>query len=132
MSDITEVASRLIADLDTKDEEDAFHRLIELGGGVAPALTSAFSYEQRPTVRALLVRVIGEFRDSASVRFLEFAFDDPSPEVWKASLDALVNLGGTVARDALFRLREKEVAGSMQGARLDWVNEALEQTKNRE
>jgi hypothetical protein len=129
MSDLENSVATLVAELGTPTDEDAFHNLIELGPEIQAILMSTFRNEQRPAIRTRLVEVISQFRDPATVEFLEQALGDSAPSVWKASLDGLVSVGGKAVIDALGRAQRRELGtGDKGSARLEWINEALRQT----
>src|SRR5439155_12205918 len=101
MSDHKNSAASYIAELGTPSDEDAFHRLIELGSGAIPVLMATFRDERRPSVRGRLIEVISQFRQVDTVEFLEGALSDSDTSVWKAALDGLVTLGGPAVIGAL-------------------------------
>jgi HEAT repeat protein len=132
MSDLENSVASLVAELGTPGEEHAFHNLIELGPGVISILMSTFRDEERPGIRTRLIEAISQFRDPATVTFLEAALNDSEASVWKASLDGLVSLGGPEVISALRRVRQRElVREDNRTSRLEWINEALQQTGNR-
>src|SRR5438552_5553546 len=108
MSDLEQICGQLIAEFGTRNDEHAFHNLIELGPQILSILMLTFKNEQRPAIRCRLVEAISEFRDPATIEFLEHASDDTYASVWKASLDGLVSIGGPAATATLRRVQQKE------------------------
>jgi hypothetical protein len=65
---------------------------------------------------------VSEYRLVDAVPFFERLLRDSDPDVWKASLDALVAAGGTAAARALSLARKAAPAQQRP-----WIDEALEQ-----
>ncbi len=78
-------------------EESAFHALIEAPHAVLGALIARFHVEADPDLRASIVEVVWQHRQSDSLPFLAQALADSSEQVWKQALDGLVTSGGPSA-----------------------------------
>jgi HEAT repeat protein len=86
-------------------QQNAYHRLVELGADVIPLLASSFSVESDSSIRSALAKIAWRTNSPSAIPFLAEALDDDEPDVWKEALDGLVSLGG---RSALAHLSSLE------------------------
>lgn len=133
MTDLRTYAMGCISKLGGVGSDDAFHSLIEAEDAVVAFLIEAFCAEPEPHRRALLVNIIWEHRLPETVEFLAEALQDAVPAVWKSALDGLVTLGGTSSIGVLRSARDScQRGGEKEAAKLRWIDEALEQTAQKE
>jgi alpha-beta hydrolase superfamily lysophospholipase len=119
---MSEPVDTYIRALRSADGENAYHRLIEIGPAVLPALAAALRTEADSHVRAVLVRIAGQVRSSSAVDLLAEALAQDDDVVWKEALDGLVATGGPVVRTVVDRARVSATAPKSQ-----WLDEAIEQ-----
>jgi HEAT repeat protein len=105
-------------------EEKAFHALIEAPHAVLGTLIARFHAEGDPDLRASIVEVVWQHRQSNSVPFLAQALADSCEEVWKQALDGLVTIGGPSAVEAVSAFKSACDPGDPQA---EWLAEALGQ-----
>ncbi len=105
-------------------EEDAFHALIEAPHAVLSALIARFHVEADPELRASIVEVVWQHRQSDTLPFLAQALADSSEQVWKQALDGLVTIGGPGAVATVSAFKS---ACDPTDPRAEWLTEALEQ-----
>ena len=105
-----------------KGEENAIHRLVELGDEVIPFLSASFATEKNPDVRATLLRVARMTNAPASLSLFAQALEDWSPTVWKGALDGLVAAANSEA--LLIAQHGKGRADAQKG---EWIDEAIDQ-----
>ncbi len=108
----------------------AFHRLVELGAPALPSLAEGFEDARDPRLRAEVVAIAGFLRTDAALPLFASALADPSPDVWKAALDALVALATDGALGVLVAARSAPAPGDVEPAEYDaWVVEAIRQAQ---
>jgi HEAT repeat protein len=107
------------------DEETAFFGLIDLGNDTVRRLQDAYHVEPDPAIRALILRVLLQYRDPDSVDFLAVALKDPNNEVWKLALDLLVTLASAKSRKVLEAELEHAIEGKSDYHA--WLKEAISQ-----
>ena len=113
------------------DSEDAYHSLIEAGEVIVPHLIEAFRVETNPTVRSILVEIVGQYRLSETAEFLAEALTDSISEVWKSALDGLVTLGGSLAIQMLKSAKQHfQANGQTKAIQVEWINEAIQQVED--
>jgi HEAT repeat protein len=126
MSDHEHTVRRLIAELRGNGQEDACHRLIEMGARAEPALEEAFRCERDGDLRRVLLRILWQTKSDDLVPILAEGLEDGDPNVWKEALDGLTAVGGPRALDALRAARRRAVAPKAQ-----WIDEAIAQVGER-
>lgn len=92
------------------DDEAAMTTLLEAKEELVPALVEAYRQEPDPEVRAFLVTVAWERRETLSTEFIVEALNDPAEEVWQAALDGTVALASPEMLAILKSLRATERA----------------------
>jgi HEAT repeat protein len=101
MSDTEKMVQHYIAKLDdSNDDDDAFHRLLELGPSVLPSIREAFRASSSRAVRHRLAEIVRHARSAEALPFLSDLLDDDNAEIWKTALDGLVSLGWEQVRGA--------------------------------
>ena len=124
--------TQLVKDLGGPNSEDVMCVLRNMPGEAIEFLASAFDHEPDNERRALVVRAIWQFRDERAVPTLVGALRDHHAPVWKEALDGLVTIGGPHALGALENGRVIVEGWSDARARLGWIQEALEQVRERD
>jgi hypothetical protein len=119
-----ETVAQHLAALHGADRENAYHRLIELGPGVIPLVTTRFQQERDPIMRSTLVNIAWRAHASSAVPLLQEAVEDAEPRIWKEALDGLVAVGGSDALDAMRQARERA-----KGEKAAWLDEAIDQIR---
>ena len=122
----TEAAARHYLEMvQSRENEDAFHGLIELGAPVIPVLAKRFERETSPAIRSFLTKVAWHVRSDDVLQILSAALSAPEAEVWKEALDGLVSIATpqslAVVRDAL---------GDSVTPKKEWLMEARRQIED--
>jgi len=99
------------------DDDAAMTTLLEAEEELVPALVEAYRQEPDPDVRAFLVTVAWERRETLSTEFIVEALNDPAEEVWQAALDGTVALASPEILDVLKSMRQQERADAAQTRR---------------
>lgn len=106
--------------------EDAFHGLIEQDSQIIPYIEQAYMEESHTDIRVMLIQALTQFRNESSIGFLEAALSEANSEIWKASLDGLVSIGGAEVLSTL--MRSLALDASLE--RTEWIKEAVEQVRD--
>lgn len=133
MNVLREMVEDLVAQLDGPNGGNAYHTLID-HPDAAPLLVEAYRREPDVRRRVGILEVIGYFALPAQAEFLAEALSNAAPQIWKEALNGLVRLGGQLcgrmAQTALERVRAEFAGASpLDGERLEWIDEAIEQLK---
>ncbi|MCU0914204.1 MAG: HEAT repeat domain-containing protein [Planctomycetes bacterium] len=112
--------------------DEAFFGLLEMGHAVLPELMAVFRAERDVQVRAFLVEVIWQHRQSSAISLLGEALRDPEPAVWQEALDGLVTLVSPAALEVLrsartWQFSDPRTAEEFRG----WLEEAIAQAEAR-
>ena len=130
MSDLTEFVNQYVSQLEGPNSDNAFHSLIEASPNCLPLLQRACEGEKSASLRARIIEVMSHFRCEESAGFFaEMLYSTDAP-VWKASVDALVRIGGRKARIVLEAAKarfEKERPSTSE--QLEWTIEAIAQLR---
>lgn len=105
------------------DLEAAFHGLRELGHDTLPAMQMAYTCEDDPVVRSMIVEAVWQHRQPSVIKFLADVLRDPTPIVWRQALDGLV----TLASPESIRVLRSAADGEIEAERRTWIEEAIEQ-----
>jgi len=105
------------------DLEGASHELRELDHSFLPAMQRAYSCEDDPVVRSMIVEAIWQHRQPSVIDFLAEVLRDPAPEVWKQALDGLVTFASAEVRRLLRSSADREE----DKERRAWIEEAINQ-----
>jgi hypothetical protein len=112
------------------DNENAFHRLVEMDHEILPHLIAAFRVEKDARVREFLVEVIWQHRQQSVIPFLGEVLFDSDPRVWKEALNGLVVLASPAALDALRAARTRQFRQQRETIEFcRWLEEAIEQAE---
>jgi hypothetical protein len=103
------------------DDDAAMTTLLEAEEELVPALVEGFRQESDPEVRAFLVTVAWEWRETVSTEFIVEALNDPAEEVWQAALDGTVALASPEILAILKSLRATERADPAATRRFRYV-----------
>jgi hypothetical protein len=107
------------------DRDAAFFGLLELGAEIHHHLVVLFRIEPETNVRAFLVEVIWQSRQSSVIPFLAEALRDKDPTVWKQALDGIVSLASPEVFKVLVIALER--ASTVDFRR--WLEEAASQVE---
>jgi HEAT repeat protein len=83
----------------------------------------AYTCEDDPVVRSMIVEAIWQHRQPSVVTFLADVLRDPTPMVWRQALDGLV----TLASPESIRVLRSAADGEIEAGRRAWIEEAIEQ-----
>jgi hypothetical protein len=128
MSDTQKMVQHYIAKLGDSNDDDAFHRLLELGPSVLPSIREGFRASSSRAVRHRLAEIVRHARSAEALPFLSDLLDDDEAEIWKTALDGLVSLGWEQANarpQVLDILRAKREV--VQSEQREWIDEAMDQ-----
>lgn len=115
------------------DTDNAFHGLLEIDRDALSELMAVLRSAQDVGVRELLVEVIGEYREQASILFLGEALLDTELRIWQQALNGLVKLASPAALDVLRAARMRQFPTQRETEDFQrWLEEAIEQTEARE
>jgi hypothetical protein len=99
---------------------------------ILPILVDRFRTEADSGVREFLVKVVWERRDSSIIPFPAEALYDPSPAVWKQSLDGWVTFASGDAEQVLLAARSRSFPSEVQAREFrEWIDEAIEHVQDR-
>src|SRR5262249_41615809 len=87
------------------DDENACHRLIELGPAVIPYLESKFKIALDARTRQAMVKIAWQSQSRQSLPLLQDVLEDAHDHVWKEALDGLVSIGGPEALEMVRQVR---------------------------
>src|SRR5262245_33710327 len=132
MREIVALVQHYLREWDSSGWGGAFHSLVELGPQILPELESQLTESRNPRFRAALVELARYLHAEDALPLFDFALRDPSPEVWKAALDGLVDLGSEASLRLLQDAAEREPPGSTADEDWQaWIGEALQQARAR-
>jgi len=95
-----------------------------------PELEKRLAASRDSTFRAALVELTRQFHSEDALPLFEAALRDPSPDVWKAALDGLVDLASAASLVLLEQAAQREPPGRTHVAEWEaWVQEALQQAR---
>ena len=130
MREIVAVVEHYLREWDSSGWAAAYHSLIELGPQVLPELQKQLATSRDTRFRAALVELTRQLHAEDALPLFEAALRDPSPEVWKAALDGLVDLASPASLLLLQEAVEREPPGSTTASEWQaWVREALQQAR---
>src|SRR6059036_2564145 len=92
MREIVALVDHYLREWDSSGWASAYHSLVELGPPVLPELEKHLATSRDATFRAALVELTRQLHSEDALPLFEAALRDPSPGVWKAGLDGLVDL----------------------------------------
>jgi HEAT repeat protein len=124
--DIAERVEQHVRELAGSHSDEAWHSLVEIGPAALPYVVQAFKAAGDWSVAVSLIRIINEYRTQAALPFLVNLLADDDSHVWKAALDGIVTIGGSVAAEHLQQIR-KTLASDKQR----WIEEAVQQITGR-
>ena len=128
--ELTALVEHYLLDWDSRAWAGSYHRLIELGAQVLPELTRRFVDARDVAFRAALVELAGQLRSADALPLFETALQDPSPEVWKQSLDGLVALASPASILLLEEASRRVPPGTTSAMDWEsWIREALQQAR---
>ena len=108
----------------------AFHGLTDLDPAIVYPLIDAYHAETSSDIRNRLLRIICELRTPLALPLLDEALRDRCINRWKEALDGSVALASAEAVETLESvLRDESIASHPDSEYIEWVREALEQTK---
>ena len=129
-STLQDAADHYLRQLRAGDFDSAFHGLIDLDPAVVHLLIAAYHAETSAGICASLLRIISEFRTPSALPLLAEVLRYRRDDRWKHALDGLVRLASVEAVQTLeSALRDEAVAPNPDSSYIDWVREALDQTK---
>ncbi len=108
------------------DRDDAFFGLLEMDHDILPELIAVFRRERDTRVRAFLVEVIWQHRQSSVIPFLGEALGDFEPVGWKQALDGLVALASPASLETLHAAKRQQRPADFGR----WMDEAIEQAES--
>lgn len=132
MKTLQDASDYYLRKLRAGDFDSAFHGLIDLDPVVIQLLIAEYRKETSMELRSKLLRIIIEFRTPHALPLLDEAVRDRRGDVYKVALDGLVSLASTEAVNVLESVVwEEEAAASPNLEYIEWVREALGQTRHR-
>lgn len=130
MREIEALVQHYLREWDSSGWGGAFHSLVELGPQVLPELENRLTASRNPRFRAALVELARHLHAEEALSLFDSALRDPSPEVWKAALDGLVDLASPRSLLLLQEAAEREPPGSTASSDWQgWIGEALQQVR---
>lgn len=107
MSPHTSPIAHFVEQFRQGNHDEAFHGLLEIDDCLQPDLVKAFRGANETAVRAFLLNVIWQRRQSTDIpMFAELLFDDER-EIWQEAIDALVTLASLESIQALSHARTR-------------------------
>jgi hypothetical protein len=105
---------------------DAFHGLLELEHAALPDLAQAFQASADTSMRAFLLNVIWQHRQSSEIPLLAEALFDREPEIWREAMDGLVTFACPESVQALHRAKTRHFTND-RGEQLfiEWLEETI-------
>lgn len=130
MREFEALVQHYLREWDSSGWGGAFHSLVELGPKVLPELENQLTESRNPRFRAALVELARHLHAEEALSLFDSALRDPSPEVWKAALDGLVDLASPASLLLLQEAAEREPPGSTASSDWQaWIGEALQQVR---
>ena len=130
MREIVALVDHYLREWDSSGWASAYHSLIQLGPRVLPELEKQLVTSRDATLRAALVELARQLHSEDALPLFGTALRDPSPGVWKAALDGLVDLASAAAVVLLEQAAQREPPGRTDHAEWKaWVREALQQAR---
>lgn len=130
MREIEALVDHYLREWDSSGWAPAYHSLVELGPRVLPELEKHLATSRDRTFRAALVELARQMHSEDALPLFEAALRDPSPDVWKAALDGLVDLASAASLVLLQEAAEGEPPGRTGFPEWEaWVREALQQAR---
>src|SRR5262245_31556045 len=130
MREIVALVQHYLREWDSSGWGGAFHSLVELGPQILPELESQLTTSRNPRFRAALVELARHLHAENALPLFDSALRDPSPEVWKAGLDGLVDLASPASLLLLQEAAEREPPGGTASSEWQsWIGEALQQAR---
>jgi len=130
MRDFGALVEHYLREWDSSGWAAAYHSLAELGPQVLPELQTQLAASRDTRFRAALVELARQLHSGDALPLFEAALRDPSPEVWKAALDGLVDLASPASLILLEEAAEREPPGRTGFSEWEaWVREALQQAR---
>jgi HEAT repeat protein len=130
MHEIVALVGHYLREWDSSGWARAYHSLVELGPRVLPELEKQLAASRDATFRSALVELARQLHSEDALPLFEAALRDPSPDVWKAALDGLVDLASTASLVLLEQAAQREPPGRTDTAEWEaWVREALQQAQ---
>jgi len=130
MHEIVALVEHYLREWDSSGWAGAYHSLIELGPRVLPELEKQLATSGDTRFRAALVELVRQLHAEDALPLFAAALRDPSPEVWKAALDGLVDLASPASLLLLQEAVEREPPGNTTSSDWQgWVREALQQAR---
>lgn len=123
--ELSEYVQHYLHELRKGDSENAWFSLIEANSSIIPLLENAYYQENDVSAKAQIIEIVSHHRLSASIEFLVNELENPEPCLWKAALDGLVSQRSQKSAEAL----QKFLAETDDQERIEWVKEAIEQTR---
>jgi HEAT repeat protein len=130
MREIEALVEHYLREWDSRGWAGAYHSLVELGPRVLPELQTQLAVSRDTRFRAALVELARQMHSADALSLFDVALRDPSPEVWKAALDGLVDLASPASLVLLEEAAEREPPGRTGSSEWEvWVREALQQAR---
>jgi HEAT repeat protein len=130
MREIVALVEHYLREWDSSGWAGAYHSLIELGPVVLPELEKRLATSRDARFRAALVELARQLHAEEALPLFETALRDPSPPVWKAGLDGLVDLASAASLLVLQAAADGEPPGRTSASEWEaWVREALQQAR---
>lgn len=130
MREIVALVDHYLLEWDSRGWASAYHSLVELGPQVLPDLDRRLAMSRDAAFRAALVELARQLHSEDALPLFEAALRDPSPGVWKAGLDGLVDLATAASLELLEQASQREPPDSTDPAEWQaWVREALHQAQ---
>ena len=130
MGEIVALVEHYLREWDSSGWASAYHSLVELGPQVLPEMEKALATSRDRTFRGALVELARQLHSEDALPLFAAALRDPSPEVWKAALDGLVDLASPASLLLLEEAAEREPPGRTDVPEWEaWVREALQQAR---
>ena len=130
MREIVALVEHYLREWDSSGWAGAYHSLVELGPPVVPELQAHLAASRDTRFRAALVELARHLHAADALPLFDAALRDPSPEVWKAALDGLVDLASPASLLLLEEAAEREPPGRTGSSEWEaWVREALQQAR---
>jgi HEAT repeat protein len=130
MREIVALVEHYLREWDSSGWAGAYHSLVELGPRVLPELEKHLGTSRDARFRAALVELARHLHSDDALPIFEAALRDPSPQVWKAALDGLVDLASAAALLLLQEAAGREPPGRTAPSDWEaWVQEALQQAR---
>lgn len=110
--------------------EEAFFALLHLEDKYLSTLMNAYRQQSDITVKANLVEVIWQHRQSDTLVFLLEALQHEHEAIWKNALDGIVTIAGENSLNLLESEKKRLLANPLiDQNRLEWIDEAVSQIK---